>query len=797
MLTDHERLARNKARPALVELHRALSRLTSTLTVMNTGAHPDDEHNGMLAVMRFAYGMRVIVACSTRGEGGQNGLGPERTGALGVLRTRELEEAARIIDADVVWLGHGPDDPVHDFGFSKNGKDTLARWGRERIIERLVRAYRTERPDIVIPTFLDVPGQHGHHRAMTEAAEEAVRLAADPNAFPEHMADGLTPWQVGKFYLPAWSGGGGTYDDEVPPPNATVTVRAAGFDPATGASYAEIGEWSRAYHASQGMGFWEEEWQAEWPLHLKLGENGTENDIRDRLPATLADLAAGLDRQVADPLEAAHGCIETALSAFPQRKEIIEALTAASSHIELAHNRLSPGEKERFGHRLERKLAEIDAALATAAGITATAWIEPATLTPGGTALLRIHSSWNEAGSPVEIIPVLPAWASEEEVTREKSVTTFRLKISKNAPVANLYPPAFSSLLGGCSIRAKLSAEIGGRKAEIFVDPEEPVAVVPAHSVTLSPQALVVSTGSFPGPVHIDARIEGPKAELNLSSVSGVDVRPEDEGFEVTVSPDIRPGRYTLPAMVEGAQAYRQTPIAYPHIGRVRFIEPQNLDILVLDLKLPKGARVGYVGGGADHVGTWLRRMGIDVTMLDPAALGGDLSGFTTIVVGIFTFGLRPDLAATTERLHEWVEAGGHLVTLYHRPSDGWSPVKTPPRRIVIGSPSLRWRVTDPASPVEILAPDHPLLTGPNRITAEDFAGWDKERGLYFASSWDDAYEPLLAMHDAGEAPLKGALISARIGKGRHTHTSLVLHHQLGKLVPGAFRLMANLVQPA
>jgi len=183
--------------------------------------------------------------------------------------------------------------------------------------------------------------------------------------------------------------------------------------------------------------------------------------------------------------------------------------------------------------------------------------------------------------------------------------------------------------------------------------------------------------------------------------------------------------------------------------------------------------------------------------MLDPAALGGDLSGFTTIVVGIFTFGLRPDLAATTERLHEWVEAGGHLVTLYHRPSDGWSPVKTPPRRIVIGSPSLRWRVTDPASPVEILAPDHPLLTGPNRITAEDFAGWDKERGLYFASSWDDAYEPLLAMHDAGEAPLKGALISARIGKGRHTHTSLVLHHQLGKLVPGAFRLMANLVQPA
>jgi hypothetical protein len=143
------------------------------------------------------------------------------------------------------------------------------------------------------------------------------------------------------------------------------------------------------------------------------------------------------------------------------------------------------------------------------------------------------------------------------------------------------------------------------------------------------------------------------------------------------------------------------------------------------------------------------------------------------------------------------VEKGGHLVTLYHRPSDGWDPERTPPRRLVVGSPSLRWRVTDPAAEVDVLAPGHKLLTGPNRITAADWAGWDKERGLYFASDWDKAYEPLLALHDAGEKPLRGALLSAAIGKGRHTHVALVLHHQMDRLVPGAFRLMANLVQPA
>ncbi len=218
---------------------------------------------------------------------------------------------------------------------------------------------------------------------------------------------------------------------------------------------------------------------------------------------------------------------------------------------------------------------------------------------------------------------------------------------------------------------------------------------------------------------------------------------------------------------------------------------------MALDLKLPTDARIGYVGGGSDHVAVWMQRMGFGVTELDAEALQGDLGRFTTIVAGIFAFGRRPDLQAATARLHDWVEAGGHLVTLYHRPSDGWDPDKIPLRHMVIGSPSLRWRVTDPAAAVDILEPAHVLFSGPNAITRADFDGWDKERGLYFASEWDEAYRPLLAMHDAGEKPLRGSLLSAQIGKGRHTHTSLVLHHQMEKLVPGAFRIMANLMQPA
>jgi hypothetical protein len=120
-----------------------------------------------------------------------------------------------------------------------------------------------------------------------------------------------------------------------------------------------------------------------------------------------------------------------------------------------------------------------------------------------------------------------------------------------------------------------------------------------------------------------------------------------------------------------------------------------------------------------------------------------------------------------------------------------------PPHRLRIGQPSLRWRVSDPAAPVAHLAPDHPLLNRPNRIGAEDWDGWVRERGLYFAAEWAPAYEKLLAMADPGEAMLEGALLSARVGEGRHTHVALALHHQLEALVPGAYCLFANLLAPA
>lgn len=788
MLTSRERLRRQAANPHLVALHTALGRLGSPLTAMNTGAHPDDEHNGMLATLRHQYGMRIVVACSTRGEGGQNILGPERSGALGVLRSREMEEAARVIDADIAWLGHGPDDPVHDFGFSKSGPDTLARWGDERTIERLVRAYRQFRPDIVIPTFLDVPGQHGHHRAMTQAAETALALAASPAAFPEQAEEGLLPWRVAKYYLPAWSGGGnGYYDDEVPPPQATTHITARGPDAATGLPYDRLGEVSRANHVSQNMGHWQHPAEQSWALHLVGG--AAEADITAGLPARLADLAE------LEELAQADAAMAAAVAAFPDGSAILKHLMAARAAIRAAEGRLAQAASALHGHRLTRKRAEIDAAMALAANIGVLASLSLTDVAPGASFDLIVEVERGLADA-IEIEPVTSPVldpAASRKVT--EPTTLLPLRVRTGAPVGNAFAPDWQSLGGNGALSLKVHADIGGERVSFAVDTEEPLQVAPRHALQLAPEALILPLPAQ-GRHGIALKPEMDSARLAMSTPPGLTLARNGAELALVAGPELRAGRHSLPVAVDGQPAHIVTPIAYPHIGRTRFVRPLTLDVLALDLTLPQ-SRVGYVGGGSDRVGQWLARMGADPVILDAEALAGPLSGMDTIVVGIFAYGARPDLAAANYRLREWVEAGGHLVTLYHRPTDGWNPETTPPRRLVIGSPSLRWRVTDPAAPVTMLLPDHPLLAGPNRITAEDFSGWDKERGLYFAADWDRAYEPLLSMNDRGEAPLLGSLVSAAIGKGRHTHTSLVLHHQLDRLVPGAFRLMANLLQPA
>ena len=641
---------------------------------------------------------------------------------------------------------------------------------------------------------------------MTRAALAAFRLAGDPAAFPEQIVSGLKPWQPAKLYLPAWSGAGASYDDEEPPPPATLPVEPPRRDPATGAAFAQIGEWSRACHASQGMGVWREDGPSAWPLHLHArahGPPGAERDIRDGLPADLAALAGepGVAPIVADALRQAQDAVEAAVAAFPDGPAIAAAALRAARSVEGARDASAPD--PRLEHRLGRKLRELDAVVFAARGVAPRAAARPARVTPGGETAVEVFVDAGQ--TPAESRPVAaPHWretgcrAGAADGRTAAGRTVIALRVAADAAPTSPYPPGFDPLGGNGEVAVEIALTVEGRRVVQLIDLEEPLLVLPRASLRLDPDAAIVNLALPPRDIAVAAALERADAGALAWKISpGWSLTGTADGVRLSPPARAEEGRFTFLPRLGGDAVHRVSAIRYPHVEPILTHAPVELPVLAVDAALPEGARVGYAGGGNDRVGIWLDRLGLDTVELDEGRLAQSLGDLTTVVVGILAFGTRPDLAAARPRLQAWVEAGGHLVTLYHRPRDGWDPDETPPRSLRIGLPSVRWRVTDPQAPVQVLAPDHPLLTRPNAIGPADWAGWDKERGLYFAAHWDPVYAPLLALSDPGERPLEGALLSGAIGRGRHTHVSLALHHQLDRLVPGAFRLLANLAQPA
>ena len=700
-------------------LWRALQPLRSVACWLMTGAHPDDEWNGFLAWLAFGQGVRTVFGCATRGEGGQNALGPERGRALRALRSREMELAAADIDLSVRWLGagpaHGEDDPIHDFGFSRSGRDTLARWGETRLVERLVRLIRVERPDAISPTFLDVPGQHGHHRAVTASTLRAVELAAAP----DFVLSGppLAPWRVAKVYLPAFSGAGASYDDSEPPPAETASVDLGQRCAPLGASWAQLGERSRRFHMSQGMGRDLPDGPRPFPLHLVSGEPDRGEPL-DGVARSLGDLAGLLPDGVASRvLRDADQAITEAVASFPDRSRV-----AAAAHRALAAlvNASVPDGAEDLARRVALKRRQLGRAAGLALGMSGAIGL-PDEFRAGTTTVMSLAVR----GSATARVRVPDGWRATRTASHE-----YALDIPATATPFGTQRDGFDPLGGDDVVGVTLEWAHEGSKAAIEIAPPRRMSLAPANEVSVSPHRLVRAADSATPATLLLVGAEAPESWPVRGSRTG------------TVEIVAGVGRHDLPSA--GARLAR---FAYPHVGPLTFPEAATASVLRLPVAIPRNARVGVVAGPTDETLEWLRQLDIDAQPVDDATLAaGDLGRFTTILVGVFGFGQRPALRAHRDRLMAWTRAGGSLVTFYHRSEDGWDEGRTPPFPIIPGRPSLRWRVTDPAAPVTVLAPGHPVLNIPNVIAPEDWQDWVRERGLYFASAWDAAYMPLLEL---------------------------------------------------
>ncbi|MBL4646059.1 MAG: PIG-L family deacetylase, partial [Rhizobiales bacterium] len=416
-----------------------------------------------------------------------------------------------------------------------------------------------------------------------------------------------------------------------------------------------------------------------------------------------------------------------------------------------------------------------------AVGVDVRARLDEDILRPGSKTRLYIETNAPEHS----ITPQLPdGWHMDGNM----------LEVSQTPEKYNAYPSRYiPGRPDEPNLKLRISAH--GVASETLIGFETPPVILPASTAILSPDRAVINTQFKNHKISITVHDVFPdQASVRLDVSANWSAPASDSGFELSIPDNVSAGVHNIGVSVNGESADNIHLFDYDHIDTRMRSFPAALKICAVDAKLPT-ARIGYIGGGNDRVNYWLKAMGLNVHDMQLGDFTrAKLQEFDTIVVGIFAVRTQSALRDALPQIHQWINDGGHLLTLYHRPWDAWDPKTVPPRHLEIGKPSLRWRVTDENAEVTYLEPDHPLLNSPNKITQEDWAGWHKERGLYFAKSWDPAYVPLLSMNDPDEEPHKGALLSAEIGKGRHTHTSLILHHQLENLVPGAFRLMANLV---
>ena len=337
------------------------------------------------------------------------------------------------------------------------------------------------------------------------------------------------------------------------------------------------------------------------------------------------------------------------------------------------------------------------------------------------------------------------------------------------------------------------------------------LAVLPAIAITVSPGQAVVPLGMGEKKVrlrtevlnNVDGRSEG---SVTLNVPPGWRVEPRSASFQFAHAGEraFYPFTVTIPALEN--REYRIEAGASSRTGTFRegydVIQHRDLETRYLyreavatvrgiDVTCPPGLKVGYVMGVGDEVPAGLAQLGAEVTLLDAQELAsGDLSRFNAIMTGTRAYAVRDDLKTYNRRLLEYVRNGGNLIVLYNTQELVPNEYAPFPGEL----PRTAEEVSEEDSPVEILAPSDPVFNTPNKITSADFEHWVEQRGSKFWSSWDAAYTPMIASHDRGQAPQKGGWLHAKYGAGHYTYFAYAFHRQLPYGVPGAYRLLANLL---
>ncbi len=846
-----------------VSLPLSLRGLPVAARALMVGAHPDDEDSALLAELALRHGVRTAYLSLTRGEGGQNCLGPESGAALGVLRTGELLASRRYDGAEQLF------SPCVDFGYAKRAEDAFAHWPRERLVGSIVQAIRALQPDVVISVWTGTPiDGHGHHRACGAATHEAFELASDAAAFPEQVQAGLPPWRPKRLLVRVRDAAHQVADD--------LHVNVGRFDPLLGRSCFEVAMQGRSLHRSQNMG----------ALPLKGAQNvvyrvaagapavgGQDANPLDGLPVRLEAWASAFHNDRPDAVPAIASVVQRLDAAWeqfhPQRPErTAPMLVAALGALRKIMQKLD-GESPAMLSRLQECQRRIEAAWLQAHGLALEVLVMKPDVVVGGTVdieaelFLRGNSDVTlsslqahaQPGWQAECLdgPVLPLkvcnggsftarfrlTAPQDEATAVSSTLPPWLRLPPDGDLYRfdqalpcLAPSALPPLRVRATLRAGDPESSSGQALDIplsapvawrELDPargelRHPLRVRPTVNVTVSPSLIVMPASRAAAPtvgvqLHAHAArrgrlvlgaFDGDRSETHASAALSLQageqrtvqqMLPIDSGVSGKRVFGVEWQDETAPTVDTKAVSRLRSwqDVRYPHVEPAYWLAPAEVCVSIVPVEAAPGLRVGYLPGTGDGVVEALNSLGVSVQTIDEDDLqNGSLAGFDTIVVGVRALETRPSLAAHRRRLWDYTRAGGTVVVQYHKPRDDGPSRFVPFDGVSLPRPAPR--VSQAGAPVSLLAADDPLLSFPNRLDTEDFAGWQQERGLYFLAEWPPQMTPLLESADPDEPPRRGGLLRARLGRGHYIYCAYALFRQLPAGVPGAYRLLANLV---
>ncbi len=829
----------------------ALKKLTVLGSVLYLAAHPDDENTRLIAWLANERLVRTGYLSLTRGDGGQNLIGPELREKLGLIRTQELLAARRIDGGEQFFTR------ANDFGFSKTPVEALRIWDKELVLADVVRTIRRFRPDVIITRFSPEPmNTHGHHTASAQLAVEAFAAAADPKRFPEQLAGGsegenLQPWQTKRLL---WNTSAFFFADNPSfDKKGLFTLDAGGYNPLLGKSYGEIAALSRSQHRSQGFGSAGTRGEAIEYFQPLKGE-APKTDLLEgidltwnRLPtATRADKVGKMLQKALDRFDARQPSANVpALLAV--RRELLspEFSSPASWSADVAAE---------IQYWRARKITELEDAIRRCAGLyllaTADEW---AVGTASGAAPIKLKlEAVRRTAVPVRLEKLTSAALSLDTTlaTDLKENQDFIVRLRRrpaalktllsqpywlrDEPKIGMYVVPIPLLIGAPDnaplFMVTAIVRLGGpddapleielpiehrRTDPALGELRRPVVAVPPVAVGVEEHVLIFADTTTRA-LHVRVRAARAAAsgyvKLQIQGAGAGATWAEDAesaprqrpfrlaaGQDTTLSFRLRPRSFsqrTLRAVAvlsshAGAEiSTGEEVIAYSHIPEQVLFPDATVRLVRADIKRGATNRVGYVVGAGDDVPAALRQMGYQVVVLAEADLTAtNLRTFDAVVLGIRAWNTLPWLSARQPVLLDYVKAGGTLVTQYNT-TGGLLGTNFGPYPL---KPANK-RITDETAAVEFLVPADPLLNRPNKLTTTDFQGWVQEQGLYYPEVIDPGYTALLRAHDPGETPLDGALLVARYGKGTYVYTGLSFFRQLPAGVPGAMRLFANLL---